>query len=614
VIEPTRLGASYLGGGQTEFVVWSPGREAVRLRILTPRPREIAMEGLPGGYYRALVDDASPGTRYMYLLDAQKERPDPASRSQPEGVHAASEVADPSAFRWTDEHWRGLALSRYVTYELHVGTFTPEGTFDAAIARLPVLAELGITAIEIMPVAQFPGARNWGYDGVYPFAAQNSYGGLEGLQRLVDACHRQGMAAVLDVVYNHLGPEGNYLWDYGPYFTDRYRTPWGEALNFDGPHSDEVRRFFIENALFWLEEVHFDALRLDAVHAIYDDSAVPFLQQLATMVHERADQASRRWYLIAESDLNDARLIRPPALGGYGLDAQWSDDLHHSVHALLTGERGGYYADFGTREQLATALRSSYVYQGTYSKYRTRTFGNRPDGTHSAQFVVCAQNHDQVGNRMVGDRLSQLVSIEKQQLAAGLVLLSPFLPLLFMGEEYGEQQPFQYFTNHSDPALIEAVRKGRTEEFAGFAWQGKVPDPDATETFEDSKLRWERRDGGHHHDLLKLHRELIALRSRLDLGQRRDRGDLEISVSRDGLVQLRTVHGLPGVEVAFNLSDASRQLVLPAGTWLKQIASSDALWGKRSHEDAPWSLEGDAPAVTLPAHSFVVYTDHGLLP
>ena len=439
------------------------------------------------GYHEVLVDGVEPGTLYRYRLDGTLERPDPASRCQPEDVHGPSQVVD-SHFDWDDSAWCGIPLREYILYELHVGTFTPEGTFEAIIPYLPELKALGITAIELMPIAQFPGQRNWGYDGVYPFAVQHSYGGPDGLKRLVQACHRHGLAVVLDVVYNHLGPDGNYLGDYGPYFTERYKTPWGGALNFDGPYSDEVRRFFIDNALFWVTEFRIDALRLDAVHAILDHSAQPFLQELGLALQARAEHMNRRIYAIAESALNDTRIIRSRELGGYGLDAQWNDDFHHALRVLLTDDRGGYYQDFGELGHLAKAFREGFVYAGDYSAYRRRRHGHSSRHMPAQQFVVFAQNHDQVGNRMFGERLSQLVSLEALKLAASAVLLSPFIPLLFMGEEYGEVAPFQYFISHLDPQLVDAVRRGRREEFAAFAWQGEPPDPQDIATFQRAKL------------------------------------------------------------------------------------------------------------------------------
>jgi len=392
------------------------------------------MEQIGRGYHEALVTDVEPGERYFFRLPQDKDRPDPASRLQPDGVHGPSQVV-PREFAWRDEGWQGLPIENYIIYELHVGLFTAAGTFAALISQLDYLVELGITALELMPVAQFPGRRNWGYDSVFPFAAQNSYGGPEGLKKLVDACHRRGLAVILDVVYNHLGPEGNYFMDFAPYFTDRYQTPWGRALNFDGADSDEVRYFFIQNALQWVGEFHVDALRVDAVHAIMDRSPITFIEQLAEAVKREATRLDRQIYLIAESADNNARLVRERERGGYGLDAQWNDDFHHCLRTLLTGELDGYYRDYGEFYQLLKAYREGFVYSGEYSEFRRRSHGSTSRDIPPRCFVVFAQNHDQVGNRCLGDRLSASVTLEDLKLAAGLTLLSPYIPLLFMGEE-----------------------------------------------------------------------------------------------------------------------------------------------------------------------------------
>jgi maltooligosyltrehalose trehalohydrolase len=480
-----RAGAQVVGDG-VEFTVWAPRPAELKLHIVHPFDRLIDLERGEDGYAFARVDGVGGGTRYFYRI-GDDDRPDPASRFQPEGVHGPSEVVG-DTHQWTDASWRGLPLSDYVIYELHVGTFTVDGTLDAAIGELDRLRDLGITAVELMPVAQFPGARNWGYDGVYPNAVQNSYGGPEALKRFVDAAHQRGLAVVLDVVYNHLGPEGNYLSLYAPYFTSIYKTPWGEAINFDSEHSDEVRAFFIQNALQWCRDYHIDALRLDAVHAIIDRSAQPFLLDLSRAVHAFAAESGAPRYLIAESDLNDPRLILPQEQGGFGLDAQWADDFHHALHVALTGESKGYYEDFGGVDDLTEIVQRGWLYDGRFSSFRKRRYGAPAQLTDGEKFVVCAQNHDQVGNRMRGDRLSETLDFDQLKVAMGLVLTSPFVPLLFMGEEYAEEAPFRYFTSHSDEALIEAVRKGRAEEFASFDWSGDVPDPHAEETFEGSRL------------------------------------------------------------------------------------------------------------------------------
>lgn len=512
------LGACPLGDRAARFRVWAPRARTVAVRLMEPAGKPFPLAATPleardRGYFEATVPGVDPGSRYRYILDGEHERPDPASRCQPDGVHGPSQLVDPDAFPWTDHDWRGLQLEELIIYELHMGTFTPEGTFQAVIPYLEYLQnELGITAIELMPVAQFPGTRNWGYDGVYPFAPQFSYGGPDGLKALVDACHTQGLAVVLDVVYNHLGPEGNYLGDFGTYFTDRYRTPWGQAINFDGPDSDEVRHFFISNALYWVTEYHVDALRLDAIHGIYDFSARHILEELAKVVHSEARRLNRTVLVFAESDLNDVRVITPSAEGGYSLDAQWNDDFHHTLHTLLTGEKAGYYQDFGRLEHMAAALREGFVYSGQYSAYRRRRHGSPSRHRPGSQFVVFSQNHDQVGNRAKGDRLSTLIPYEALKVAAATVLLAPSVPLLFMGEEYGETAPFLYFTDHGDPALVEAVRKGRRAEFASFGWQGKVPDPQDPRTFERSCLNLDGRLAPAQQSLLDWYRRLIVFR------------------------------------------------------------------------------------------------------
>ena len=594
------LGAVRLPDGRVTFTVWAPNHEQASLVLTGPARREIAMRGEPGGYFTAVVEDVEEEARYCFRLDAGPERPDPASRFQPDGVHAASQVVS-SEFDWQSAGWKGLPLEQYVLYEVHIGTFTPEGTFDAAIGQLPRLAALGVTALEIMPVAQFSGNRNWGYDGVHPFAAQNSYGGPSGLKRLVDACHRLGLAVVLDVVYNHLGPEGNYLAEFGPYFTGRYRTPWGPAMNFDGPHSDEVRRFFIENALYWVTELRIDGLRLDAVHAITDVSALPFLEELGEAVHRQAEALGRAVWLFPESDANDARLVRPRAAGGYGLDAQWNDGFHHALRALLAGENSGYYADYGSFGQVAKAYRDGFVYTGQYSRVRRRRHGSSTAGLAGRQFVVFSQNHDQVGNRMLGERLAALTDFETLKLIAAAVVLSPFTPLLFMGEEYGEIAPFQYFVSHSDPGLVEAVHFGRREEFAAFAWQGECPDPQDEATFLRSKISPELRLSGRHAALNAFYTELLRLRRTVPaLG--------ELTVLEDE--QVLAFHRRCGHQealVVMNFSDASTQSRdrEGAGPWRLALDSSSARWNGPG-PDSPAELDCNA-YFTVAARSVLVY-------
>lgn len=509
-----RAGAHHIPGQGTLFRVWAPLHPRMTLVLKNnPSNAHVPMKKTDRGYFECLVPGAAPGQRYRFKLPDGRELPDPASRFQPDGVHGDSEIIS-SEFPWTDTRWQGIAMEDLVIYELHVGTFSPEGTFDGLIARLPYLKDLGVTAVELMPVAQFSGDRNWGYDGVYPYAVQNSYGGPEGLKRLVNACHNAGLAVILDVVYNHLGPEGNYLAQFGPYFQDKYRTPWGPALNFDDAHSDGVRAYFIQNALQWLTEFHMDALRLDAVHAIFDASAFPFLAELSNAKKAAEQERKIPLYLIAETGANDPRTLLPVADYGLGMDMHWNDDFHHTVHTLLTGETSGYYRDFGNPEDLCRLFKNGLVYTGQYSPFRKHRHGN--DYSHPRldtqpekleRLVVYSQNHDQIGNRMNGERLITLAGEEKQQLAAALTFLSPFTPLLFMGEEYGETAPFLYFVHHEDHKLNQAVRKGRKEEFKSFNWQAEPPDPVAEDTFHRSKLSLPRPEDNR----LNYYKTLIAL-------------------------------------------------------------------------------------------------------
>lgn len=490
--------------------VWAPRAGAVEVEL---SGRRVPMDAAERGWHEADVE-AGPGDRYAFSLDGGPPRPDPRSPWQPEGVHGPSAIVDQTAFAWTDQSWTGFDLTRAVLYELHIGTFSPEGTFDGAISRLDHLVRLGVTAVELLPVAQFDGTRGWGYDGVALYAPHESYGGPDGLRRLVDACHARGLGVVLDVVYNHLGPAGNYLPEFGPYFTDRFATPWGQAVNLDGPGSDEVRRFFLDNAAMWLRDYHVDGLRLDAVHALLDTSAVHLLEQMAVEVEDLGRQLGRQVHLIAESDLNDPRVVWPRPRGGYGIDAQWSDDFHHALHAWLTGESSGYYADFTGVDDVATALRDAFVYAGRYSAHRDRVHGRPIEDAPGWRFLGYLQNHDQVGNRARGERSSHLLSQGRLKIAAVLVLTGPFVPLLFQGEEWGASAPFQYFTDHQDPELGRAVAAGRRAEFASFGWAPHdVPDPQDQATFERSRLRWDERDEPGHAELLAWHQALIALRA-----------------------------------------------------------------------------------------------------
>jgi maltooligosyltrehalose trehalohydrolase len=580
------LGALLLGENACRFLVWAPLANRVDVCIGEPRQRAIPMQAVGCGYFHTVAEDVCSGALYRYRLNNEKERPDPASRYQPSGVHGPSQVAD-NRFRWNDSRWTGLPLERYVLYELHVGTFTPQGTFDAIIPRLATLKDLGVTAIELMPVAQFPGERNWGYDGVYPYAVQASYGGPLGLKALVNACHELDIAVVLDVVYNHLGPEGNYLADFGPYFTDLYKTPWGQAVNFDDAESDEVRRYFIENALEWIADFHIDALRLDAVHAIVDTSARTFLEELGAAVHTRAKELGRDVHLIPESNRNDARVVSAPEVGGGGFDAVWNDDFHHSLHVLLTGEQDGYYQDFCGIADLAGSYREGFLYAGRYSKFRQKRYGSSSQQIPAKRFVVYAQNHDQVGNRRMGDRLSQSLSFAQLKLAAGIVLLSPYLPLLFMGEEYSERAPFEYFVSHGDPSLVEAVRRGRKGEFARFGWTGDIPDPQSEATFLSSKLKWDLHTVGHHHILWHFYRELLRIRRTVPPLAELDKNAMEVTSFADEKVLLvRRWKASSQVLIVCHLCKVPTELLLPipCGRWHRTLDSAEERWGDKGCE------------------------------
>ncbi|HUP72772.1 MAG TPA: malto-oligosyltrehalose trehalohydrolase [Acidimicrobiales bacterium] len=493
-----------------QFAVWAPRADRVEV-VIDSDP--LAMTRDADGWFRRVADAAGPGTRYGFSINGSPPRPDPRSQSQPDGVHDLSQVFDHLAYQWRDRQWRGLSLRGAILYEMHIGTFTPGGTFVSAIERIAHLVELGVDAVELMPIAEFSGTRGWGYDGVDLFAPHHAYGTPDDLKRLVDACHASGIGVVLDVVYNHLGPAGNYLSEFGPYFSDRHQTNWGDAINYDGPDSDEVRAFVIDNALMWLRDYHIDGLRLDAVHAIVDESAQHVLEELAGEVDALATHVNRPLFLIAESDLNDPRFVRSPDAGGYGLDAAWADEWHHALHAALSGERSGYYCDFGSLDLLAKALRQAWVYDGTWSPHRHRHHGRSPVGLTGHQFVVCTQNHDQVGNRALGERAGALMNEGRLYVAAALLLTSPFTPMLFQGEEWAASCPFLYFTDHADPELGRAVSEGRRREFAHFGWDpGEVPDPQLPETFERSKLAWDERERAPHAALLAWYRRLVALR------------------------------------------------------------------------------------------------------
>ncbi|MHB8613155.1 MAG: malto-oligosyltrehalose trehalohydrolase [Candidatus Dormibacteraceae bacterium] len=566
------------------FKVWAPGRRRVEL---IAEGRKLAMTPGDNGWWEVSAGDACAGTRYGFSIDGGETRPDPRSASQPDGVFGLSEVVDHNVHSWSDASWTGVTLAGSVLYELHVGTFTPEGTFDGVIECLPHLVNLGVDAIELMPVAEFAGERGWGYDGVDLFAPHHSYGGPMGLKRLVDACHSAGLGVVMDVVYNHLGPAGNFLSEFGPYFIERHHTDWGSAINFDGPGSDEVRRFVIDNALAWIRDFHVDGLRLDAVHVIMDQTPLHVLEQLASEVNTLGAELRRATFVIAESDLNDPRFVDKRQAGGYGLDATWADDWHHALHTVLTGERTGYYEDFGSLDQLAKALRQAWVYDGQWSIHRQKTRGRKAAASIPAHaFVIATQNHDQVGNRASGDRLAAQVDEGALKAAAALLLTAPFTPMLFQGEEWASSSPFQYFTDH-DPELGKAVSEGRRREFAAFGWNPEhVPDPQDPKAFVRSKLVWSEIDEPSHRRMLDWYKALIQLRQRLPFPP-----DGRVRVDFDA--DARTL--------AFDRDRISVRVNLGHTDWVVPVSESDQLLMA-----SDTGIRTDAGCVRMPPSSVVI--------
>jgi maltooligosyltrehalose trehalohydrolase len=566
-----QFGASVHGDGTAEFRVWAPNLTNLAVRILgepshtVPLTRSADTENAE---FMATVPDVKEGTDYLYVLEHDRERPDPVSRWQPHGVHGPTRIVNPSSFNWSDQGWSGIPLKDFIIYELHTGTFTPDGTFESVIPRLPYLRELGITAVEIMPVAEVPGNRNWGYDGASLYAPQSSYGGPVGLKKLVNACHQHGLAVVLDVVYNHLGPEGNYLPEYAPCFTDAHHTPWGKAINFDGPGSDGIRRFIIDNALYWLTEYHMDALRLDAIHGIYDFGARHVLDELSNAFQNQARVLNRQAWLIAESDLDDVRIINPRAKGGYALDAQWHDDFHHALYTLLTDQREGFLMDFGSLADLAKSIRDGFVFDWKYSRYRQRHHGNSSIDRPGEQFVGFIQNHDQIANTSRGKRLASLISLGEQKLAAVLTVCSPFLPMLFMGEEYGETAPFLYFTSFEDRNLGDAVREGRKKELGSHYSESDFFDPQASGTFEKCKLDWSKTTTSPHAGILRLYRDLIALRKLYpSLGNcRKDLTEIQVDEQARTLVMKRADPAGSSTLLIFNFSVEAQSIPVAAAS------------------------------------------------
>ncbi len=555
-------GAVVNGDGSVSFMLWAPRCESVEL-ILVEDDEAIAMESDADGYYSLVTDRAKAGSRYLYRT-RDGSFPDPASRFQPDGVHGPSQVVDFSSLAWTDDEFEPPALAEFVIYELHVGTFTPEGTFAAAAERLSELSELGVTAVEVMPIAEFAGERNWGYDGVSLYAAESSYGGPAEFARFVDRAHAAGLAVLLDVVFNHFGPEGNYSGQFGTYTTERYRTPWGDAINVDGAGSDEVRRFFLGCLDHWMRDCHVDGFRFDAIHEIHDESAVRFLLEATTFVRTVGRETGRERIAIAESDLNDRRVVESGSSGGFGMHAAWADDFHHAVHAHLTGERNGYYADFGPIDHVARAVGRGWSYRWDYSPARGRRHGNDPSGLPGRAFVFCTQNHDQVGNRMLGERMRVLAGPAADRASRALLLLLPYLPLLFMGQEYGEERPFLYFVDHTDAALLEATREGRRREFAAFHAEGAPPDPGAPETREGSVLARPAAGDRSAAQELTLTADLLGLRRRYDCFRPagEESPEVERQVRTSGTVLLVELSAAESVGlVVVNLGDAAAQIV-----------------------------------------------------
>ena len=574
-METNKIGAFYAAGG-TEFIVWAPLANKVDLVIETGSPAHTPMVRDAGGYWRVKIDVPAESD-YRFRLDDQPSLPDPASLSQPQGVHGASRLVDRSQFFWKDGSWSGISVSEMIIYEIHTGTFTDLHDFAGIRGRLDYLKNLGVNTIELMPVASFGGTRNWGYDGVFPFAVQSSYGGADELKNLVNEAHSKGIAVLLDVVYNHLGPEGNILNSFGPYASESRSGHWGSFLNFDGPYSDGVRNYFIENALMWLDEFHLDGLRLDAVHAIQDLGAKHFVSDLQEAVDELEKKLSKKKILIAEIDLNDPRYLKAPEAGGYGLDAQWNDEFHHALHTVLTGEKNGYYEDFGALEQLAKAYTDVFIYNGNYSGHRKRNFGSPVGDLANDRFVVFSQNHDQTGNRLLGERLSTLISFEALKLAAAAVILSPFIPLLFMGEEYGEKNPFLFFVDFEDQVLLDKVRQGRKKEFSHFNHTEDFADPADANTFYKTVLSWNYFDASGE-TMLRWYQWLIALRTTNAALRQRSRQSVDVSIQNESVLQLGRSSESEHMLILFNYSKDEKRVSLPGhfrGVLLADSSATD---------------------------------------
>ncbi len=605
------LGVTFLPNGMAEVLVWAPTPKQVSIK-LTEISETIALTKEALGYWYITTPLLKPGSLYTFVLDDEKECQDPASLAQPDGVEGPSKAIDTTSFYWEDQNWVTPPLENYLLYELHVGTFTTEGTFAAVEEKLDYLKALGVNAIEIMPIGQFSNARNWGYDGVFAFAAQDSYGGAADLQHLVNACHFKGISVVLDVVYNHFGPEGNFLEHYGPYLTDKYQTPWGKAVNFDDAWCDGVRRHVLENALMWFRDFHIDALRLDAAHAIKDSSPVHILQELRQQVDHLMETTGRRHYMMVECDLNDPRFIKPLSEHGYGMDAQWIDEFHHSLRVTVGEEQTGYYADFDGISNLAKSFRDAYVYNGQFSKVRQKLFGHKADTNPGNQFIVFSQNHDQVGNRKRGERSSQLYSYDILKVLAGSVLVSPFIPLLFMGEEWGETNPFFYFASMSEPKLAKKIKQGRKDEFSTSKSKGEVPDPDTEETYQQAKLQWDSIQQNPHQTLLRYYQTLIALRQQLPALHNLNRQQVEVTAcDNQQTLLLHRWHDDQHVLCLINFSNQPQEITLAISDtnihWHKLLDSAEQTWQlETGFSTAPDSL-ANSTSVLLQGESLVIY-------
>ncbi|MCG6188885.1 malto-oligosyltrehalose trehalohydrolase [Maribellus maritimus] len=591
-----------------EFTTWAPKANSVHLE-LPQKGQSIEMQPLESGYWTVNVKKISSGTRYKYRLNNKDSFPDPASLSQPGGVHEASEVINTKAFKWNDDKWKGIPPEDMIQYELHTGTFSSEGTFKGIQKKISYLKKLGINTIELLPVAQFSGKRNWGYDGVYPFAVQNSYGGAFELMKLVDECHQNKIAVILDVVYNHFGPEGNYVGNFGHYFSGKYSTPWGNPVNFDGPHSDQVRNFIIQNALMWCRDFHIDGLRLDAVHSIFDFGARHIMQELAENMEDLSYKTGRKHYLIAESHLNDVRYINAVSAGGYGLDAQWTDDFHHAIHTLVTGEKKGYYMDFGKPQQLSKSIKDVFVFDGQYSEFRKKSYGNSTKNNPGKQFVIFNQNHDQIGNRLRGDRLISLTDFETAKTIAGAMFVTPNIPMLFMGEEYGERNPFYYFVSHLDPKLNKLVSEGRKKEFKDFfADTSAAIAPDSRTAFNDSKLSWNIEGDAEKTAMFDFYRELIHLRKNHPVLQIPDKDNL--TITEDGkLFKMERWHGEKRLIAFMNFEDKEKStgVQLDSKEKLQKIVDSSATKWKGPGEIAPAILV-DNQNLSIQKKSIIIYS------